>query len=56
MDYYRRLGRYLATNHPYGRSGKLTPAQRRRLRKKNPEEMEMRSLAYADDPTKKGWA
>ncbi len=56
MHFHRRLDVYLMQNHGYGRSGRLTPAQRRRLWKKNRTEMIGRKAAYLGVARLKEWA
>jgi hypothetical protein len=56
MGFQRRLGLYLATNHPRGGSGRLTRRQSRRLWKKNPAEMLARREAYAGTRARREWS
>lgn len=54
--FHRALGVYLRQNHGVGRSGKLTPRQRRRLRKHYPDEMRQRCAELGTLLAAKGWA
>lgn len=55
--FHRALGAYLSQNHGENlNSGRLTPRQRRRLRKHYPEEMRARRQALGAEGVRKGWA
>lgn len=54
--FHRALGAYLRQNHGDARrSGKLTPRQRRRLRKHYPNEMRQRRAELGSLLADKGW-